>query len=184
MNLMEKLGTPIGSYAPDFELLGVDDAVHHLAPYLETLRGVAVIFMSNHCPYVCSYINRLKDIQSEFYHQGFTLIGINSNDSNQSPDDNFSHMKEFARARKLNFPYLWDPTQDVAQSFGAEKTPEAFAIDAGGVLRYSGQIDDNAQNPDAVQVAYLHNAIKALLVGEPIVPKSTSAIGSPLVWRH
>lgn len=180
---MEKLGTPIGSYAPDFELLGIDETVHHLSRYLKKWKGVAVVFMSNQCPYVSSYLDRLKQIQAEFQDQGCTLIGINSNDPNQYPEDSFIKMKQFARANKLNFPYLWDSTQDVAQSFGAEKTPEAFVIDEGGVLRYCGRVDDNTRDPDAVQVPYLQNAIAALLVGGTVSPKSTSAIGSPLAWR-
>ena len=184
MSLKEKYGTPIGSYAPDFELLGIDKDVHHLSRYLERWRGVVVIFLSNNCPYSAAYVDRLKQLQTRFHEQGFTLIGINSNDADQSPEDSFSQMQQFARSRGLNFPYLWDPTQDVAQGFGASKTPEAFVIDEQGVLRYSGQIDDNTQYPEAVNKAYLKNAIAALLAGETISPKSTPTQGSPLVWRN
>lgn len=184
MSLKEKHGTPLGSYAPDFELLGIDKTVHHLSRYLEKWRGVGVIFLSNSCPYSVAYIDRLKHLQSQFQDHGFTLIGINSNDANQSPEDNFSQMEEFARSSRLNFPYLWDPTQDVAQGFGASTTPEAFLIDGQGCLCYHGQIDDNSQNPEVVKTAYVKNAITGLLAGKPIVPQSTPALGSPLVWRQ
>jgi peroxiredoxin len=184
MSLIEKLGTPVGSYAPDFELPGIDGEVHHLSRYLERRRGLGVIFMCNQCRYVNFYLERLKQIQVEFQHHGFTLIGINANDAQQHPEDSFENMKKFAHLRKLNFPYLWDTTQDVAQSFGAENTPEAFLIDEKGVLRYRGGIDDNPQKPEAVQVPYLQNAIAALLAGEDILPKSTKAIGSPIAWRN
>lgn len=183
MSLMEKTGTPVGSYAPDFELPGVDDRVHHLSPYLEGGKGVGVIFLCNHCPYVSLYLDRLKQIQVRFQNQGFTLIGMNANDPQQSPEDGFQNMKRFALESKLNFPYLWDSTQDVAHSFGAQKTPEAFLIDHAGILRYSGRIDDNPEDPKAVQVPYLQNAIAALLAGEDISPKSTESVGSPLKWR-
>ncbi|HAG84250.1 MAG TPA: thioredoxin family protein [Cyanobacteria bacterium UBA12227] len=184
MSLMEKIGTPIGSYAPDFELLGIDDQVHHLSRYLEKWKGVGVIFMSNDCPYVCCYLDRLKHIQTEFQGRGFTLVGINPNDSSHYPEDSFSNMKQFAREKQLNFPYLWDSTQDVAQGFGVEKMPEVFLIDQMGILRYRGQIDDNAQEPEAVQMPYLYNAIAALLTGDNISPKSTSPLGSDLRWRN
>lgn len=184
MSLMEKLGTPIGSYAPDFELPGIDDQVHHLASYRQHWRAVGVVFLCNDCPYVFSYLERLKQIQAQFRDKGFTLVAINANDANQNPKESFQNMKKFATERKLNFPYLWDTTQDVARSFGAEKTPEAFLIDEEGILRYSGQIDDNARNPKAVQVSYLRNAIAALLAGEEVSPKSTRAIGSPIAWRN
>jgi peroxiredoxin len=184
MSLKEKHGTPIGSYAPDFELLGTDKDVHHLSRYLERWRGVVVIFLSNNCPDSAAYVDRLKQLQTRFREQGFILIGINSNDANQSPEDSFSQMQQFASSRGFNFPYLWDPTQDVAQGFGASKTPEAFVIDGQGVLRYRGQIDDNSQHPEAVNEAYVKNVIAALLAGETISPQSTPTLGSPLVWRR
>ena len=60
MNLVETIDTPVGSYAPDFEIPGIDDQVHHLRRYLEKFRAVGVISMCNHCPYVEWYIDRLK----------------------------------------------------------------------------------------------------------------------------
>ena len=87
MTLLEKNGTPIGSYAPDFELRGIDDQVYHLARYLEKFRAVGVVFMCNHCPDVWLYLDRLKKLQASFHHQGFTLMGINANDATQYPVD-------------------------------------------------------------------------------------------------
>lgn len=184
MTLIEKTGTPVGSYAPDFELPGIDDQVHHLSRYLEKRTGVGVIFLCNLCPYVLSYVDRLKQVQDQFQNKGFTLIGINANDAKQDPQESFENMKKFALEKKLNFPYLWDSTQDVAHSFGAEMTPEAFLIDAVGILRYRGRIDDNAQDPKAVQILYLEHAIAALLSGEEVSPKLTEPIGSTLKWRN
>lgn len=133
------MGTSIGSYAPDFELPGVDGEVHHLAQYLEKYRAIGVIFMCNHCPYVGLYLERLKQIQTDFLASGFTLIGINANDATQYPEDSFENMKAFAATRNLNFPYLRDPTQDVARSFGASITPEAFFIRSSGGTVLWGQ---------------------------------------------
>jgi peroxiredoxin len=179
---VEKPDTFLGNYAPDFELPGIDEAVYHLASYLKNNRGVAVIFMCNHCPYVGLYLERLKQIQSEFQAQGFTLIGINSNDATQYVEDSFEKMKTFAEQKQLNFPYLWDSNQDVAHSFGAQKTPEVFLLDNTGILRYTGAIDDNPQEPEAVQAHYLRDAIAAVVKGEAVTPASTEAIGCSLKW--
>lgn len=184
MTLMEKAGTPVGSYAPDFELPGIDDRVHHLSYYLQNWQAVGVIFLSNHCPFVFSYLDRLKQIQAQFQHQGFTLVGINANEGQQNPEESFKNMKQFALRQQLNFPYLWDSTQDVAHSFGAELTPEAFLIDREGILRYNGQIDDNPQEPNAVCVPYLRNAIAALLSGQEVNPKATKPSGCAIKWRN
>jgi peroxiredoxin len=180
----ETMGTPINSYAPDFELPGVDEEVHHLARYLEKFRAIGVVFMCNHCPYVHLYLNRLKELQAEFQDRGVTLIGINANDANQYPDDSFDNMKAFATNNQLNFPYIRDVAQDVAESFGASKTPEVFLLDQDGKLRYKGLIDDNADDAGAVQVSYLRSAIDQLLSDESVEPTTTDAIGCSIKWRE
>jgi peroxiredoxin len=177
-------GTPIGSYAPDFELPGIDGAVHHLTRYLEQYRAIAVIVMCNHCPYVKMYLDRLKQLQAEFADQGVTLVGINANDEKRYPEDSFEQMKDFAKQHGLNFPYLRDITQDVARSFGAERTPEAFLIDRNGIVQYRGSIDNSAQHPDSVTSTYLRDAIVALLAGNSLSAVSTSAIGCSVKWRQ
>ncbi|MEG4322025.1 MULTISPECIES: thioredoxin family protein [unclassified Microcoleus] len=178
------MGTPINGYAPDFELPGVDEEVHHLARYLEKYRAIGVVFMCNHCPYVKLYLDRMKEVQAHFQERGVTLIGINANDANQNPDDSFENMKIFAANNQLNFPYIRDVAQDVAESFGASKTPEVFLLDQDGRLRYKGLIDDNADDPGAVQVSYLRSAIDQLLNDQPVEPSSTEAIGCSVKWRE
>jgi len=177
------MGTAIGSYAPDFELPGADGSVHHLARYLETYRAVAVVFICNHCPYVKLYVERLKQIQTDFQDQGVTLIGINPNDAEQFPEDSFDKMKEFVVSQGLNFPYLRDETQDVANSFGAKKTPHVFLLNQTGVLCYSGAVDDNANQPNAVQIQYLRDAIAQVLAGDSVKTTSTDPVGCSVKWR-
>lgn len=173
----------IGRYAPDFEIPGVDGSVHHLSRYLEQFRAVVVIIMCNHCPYVRLYLDRLKQLQAEFAPQGVTLVGINPNDDQQFPEDSFERMKSFASEQQLPFPYLRDVTQDVARSFSAECTPQAFLINQAGVICYSGSIDDNPQSPEAVQQFYLRNALEQALSNTDITLPVTSPIGCSVKWR-
>ncbi len=180
MNILETIDTPIGSYAPDFELPGIDGQVHHLRRYLDKFRAVGVVFICNHCPYVELYLDRLKKIQAEFAPQGFTLIAMNGSDSGAS----FENMKAFAQCHELNFPYLWDSTQDVTRSFGATKTPMAFLIDSTGIVRYKGQIDDRPQEPSSVGEDYLKSAIACLFAGQEIATPQTEPIGTTLIWRN
>ncbi|WP_033374025.1 thioredoxin family protein [Spirulina subsalsa] len=174
----------IGQYAPDFELPGIDGEVYHLTRYREQLNGVGVVFMCNHCPFVGLYLERLKQIQTEFSSQGFTLMGINANDAAQVPEDSFERMKWFSAQQQLNFPYLRDPSQDVALAFGATKTPEVFLLDAAGKIRYQGAIDNYAESADKVTEAYFRENIKRLLTGEAIAPEFTEVIGCSLKWRE
>jgi peroxiredoxin len=180
---MEALSTTIGAYAPDFELPGADGAVHHLARYLENYKAVGVVFMCNHCPYVQMYVDRLKQIQQTFAHQGFTIIGINPNDADQYPADGYEQMQEFTMEKGLNFPYLRDMNQDVAHTFGAEKTPHVFLVNQNGVICYSGAIDDSAQDANAVTQRFFETAIAATLKGEAIANPQTEPVGCSVKWR-
>lgn len=171
------------SYAPDFELPGTDSTVHHLSRYLVSFRAVVVVMLCNHCPQVRLYLDRLKQIQSEFQGQGLTLIGINASDDRQFPEDSLEKMKIFLSEHQLNFPYLRDVTQEVAQGFAAARTPEVFLIDRSGLIRYRGAIDDNPEDPGAVRAHYLHQAIVQLLSGVEVSPQVISASGSSVTWR-
>jgi peroxiredoxin len=184
MTTLESINTPVGSYAPDFELPGIDNQVHHLSRYRNKFRAIAVISMSNRCPYVALYLDRLKKIQAEFSKFGFTLIGMNGSAVIGHAKESFENMKVFAEDHQLNFPYLWDSTQDVTRSFGACKTPMAFLIDNIGIVRYKGQIDNHPQNPLAGGEDYLKKAIASLLKGHKIYPPETEAVGTSLIWRN
>ncbi len=179
---METKKVLIGQYAPDFELLGVDGDVHHLHHYLERVEAVVVVFMCNHCPYVRAYLDRLKQLQTD-YHPRVTLIGINANDDQIVPEDGFEPMKQFAEAQALNFPYVRDSTQDVARGFGASSTPEIYLIDSNGIVRYNGRIDDHAQDPSQVRSHDLRNALDQLLDTGQVTTPSTQAVGCSLKWR-
>lgn len=184
MTILETIYTPVGGYAPDFELPGIDERVHHLRRYLEKFRAVGVVFMCNHCPYVSLYLDKLKKIQAEFAGSGFTLIGMNGCDANKYPTESFENMKAFAEHHRLNFPYLWDSTQDVTRSFGAIKTPMTFLIDSHGMVRYKGKIDSDPQAPSSVKEDYLRNAIASLFKNQAINPQETEATGTSLIWRN
>ena len=174
--------TLVGSYAPDFELPGTDDQVHHLGRYLEKLRAVCVVYLSSQCPYVKLYIDRLKNIQTEFSPQGFTLIGLNASSNHHDEiTENMKVMKSFSDQYQLNFPYLWDTTLDVTNSFGVGYTPTVFLIDNDSILRYKGQIDDHPQIDTGTGTDYLRNAIAALYSGQVIKIPETEEIGIPII---
>ncbi len=173
----------IGGYAPDFEIPGIDKQVYHLGSYRQNFKAIAVVFIDNESPEVPQYIDRLNQIQAEFAPQGFTLIGINSNYRPEAIADSFTSMKKFAEEKNLSFPYLRDPTQDVARSFKATVMPTVFLLDDKAVIRYAGQIDDAPESAEAVTNNYLRDSITNLLSGKAIVTDYIEPVGSPIQWR-
>ncbi len=174
----------VGGYAPDFELPGIDTQVYHLGRYLEQYKAIAVIFISNQCTKVNQYLDRIQKIQADFNPQGFSFIAINSNDFGDNLQESFESMALFAQKHNLLFPYLRDPTQDVAKSFGIKVTPEVFLLDNKSVIRYAGSIDDNPDAPDLVTKSYLRDSITNLLAAQKISITYTEPIGSPIQWRN
>ena len=75
-----------GDIAPDFELLGIDDKKHSLNDY-NNYKGILVIFMCNHCPYVKAKVDAINELYVKFGKE-IAIIGINSNDSTNYPQDN------------------------------------------------------------------------------------------------
>jgi peroxiredoxin len=160
MTLTEKI---VGSYAPDFELPGIDGEVYHLGRYREQFKAIAVIFLKNQTPQIVKYIDRLKQIQAQFSEQKFTIVAINSNDPDNNPKESFADMKAFATNYQLNFPYLRDTTQDVAKSFGSKFLPEVFLLDRNAVIYCTGQLDARVDSPEVFQNGYLQDNIVNLL---------------------
>lgn len=172
----------IGDKAIPFTLPGVDDKTHSLSDYADK-EAVVVIFSCNHCPYVRAWEDRMVQIQADYADKGVQLIAINSNDATKYPDDSFPKMKERAREKGFNFPYLYDETQEVARAYGAERTPEVFLFDKQGILRYHGAIDDNYENPNAVRRHYLREALDAVLAGQTPAIAETPPVGCTVKWK-
>ena len=122
-------------------------------------------------------------IQADYEGKGLQLIAINVNDASEYPDDSFQGMKNRARENRFNFPYLRDEDQQVARSYGAQRTPEVFLFDANRVLRYHGAIDDNYRDPNAVKVGYLRNALDALIEVRDIQTADTAPVGCYIKWK-
>jgi len=173
----------IGQKAPDFTLPGVDGKTHTLADYLGTKQAVAIIFSCNHCPYVRAWEGRMMEIQRDYADKGVVLVAVNPNDAVKYPEDGFDQMKQRAQEQGFNFLYLRDESQDVARAYGATHTPHVFLLDKGGVVRYRGAIDDNYDDPGAVQRHYLRDALDAVLAGQVPPVTTTDARGCTIKWK-
>ena len=177
----EKLN--IGSRSPEFNnLLGVDGKKYSLKSFAGH-KCLVIVFSCNHCPYVQAYEERMKAFQSKYAPKGVQLVAINSNETANYPEDNFEEMVKRAKQHGFNFPYLRDDDQSAATAFGATHTPEFFLFDQQRMLRYHGKMDDNYQNPGAVKVHFLLNAVDAVLSGKEVKEKETYSIGCTIKWK-
>ena len=140
---MVSLETPVCSFglpAPDFALPGVDGRVW-TRDACKGERGLLVMFICNHCPYVKAVRERIVRDARELADLGIGCVAIMSNDPTEYPEDSFDNMRRVAAENDFPFPYLLDETQDVAKAFGAVCTPDFFGYDAGLGLQYRGRLD-------------------------------------------
>jgi len=180
--LKSEISLKTGDVAPDFDLIGTDDKRHSLN-YYKDYQGILVIFMCNHCPYVKAKIDAIKEIHEKF-KGSVALIGINSNDPVDYPDDSFENMKKIASEKGFDFDYLVDETQQVAKKYGAVCTPDPFLFNKDRKLIFHGKIDNSTKPEDTATEKTLINNIEKFLAGEKIEKDFDPSIGCSIKWKE
>ena len=130
--------------APNFDLAGVDGKRHSPAT-AKGDKGLVVMFICNHCPYVKRSIDRIVRDCAELKSKGIGSIAVMPNDPGYNAEDSFDNMKRVARDKAFPFPYVLDGTQDVARAYDAVCTPDFYGFDANFELRYHGRLDELVQ---------------------------------------
>jgi peroxiredoxin len=171
----------IATKAPSFELPGVDGRTHTLEEYGDA-QLLALVQSCNHCPYVQAWEDRMVALQREYGPRGFRLVAVSSNDVEHYPEDSLEEMTKRAGARGFNFDYLYDESQEIARTLGAERTPEVFLFDADRELVYHGAIDDSRDERSVTQ-HHLRDAIEARLAGREPEVRETPPVGCTVKWK-
>ncbi len=169
--------TPIGKKIDNFSLPDFHGKVHALNDYQG--KWVVVAFVGTECPLAKSYGPRLRDLAAEFEKQGVAFLGI---DANQQ--DSLTEIGAYARAYGFAFPLLKDNHNEIADRFGAVRTPEVFLLDQNHVVRYWGRVDDQYGfktgagyvKPKLTQ-RNLADAINEGLAGKPVSRPVVEAAG-------
>jgi len=173
----------LGDKAPDFKLKGIDGKTYNLGSFMDA-KALLVIFMCNHCPYLTFKIEEIKRLQAKYKSKGLVIVGINSNDSVNYPDDSFENMVKTAKEKSFNFYYLHDESQQIAKAYGAVCTPDPFLFDSKMKLAYHGRLDD-ALNPDAVAAKKeMDEIIAAFLEGKKMDFTFRPSQGCSIKWRE
>jgi cytochrome oxidase Cu insertion factor (SCO1/SenC/PrrC family) len=160
----------VGDKVEDFTITNYDGNSYTLST--SGGKATVVMFWSTECPFVQPYTERINSLASTYGPQGIVFWGMNSNQT-EDAGTVASHWKEKA----YGFTMLKDEKSSVANSFGAQRTPEVFVIDnATMTVVYHGSIDDN-KDASAVTAQYLKNALDEYLAGKSITNKETKSFG-------
>lgn len=172
-----------GKKAPDFNLPGVDDQMWSLEQCMGE-KGLLVMFICNHCPYVKAVHERIIRDTLELKQHGINAVAIMSNDTVNYPADSFDNMKQIAQQYGYSFPYLWDETQQVAKDYGAVCTPDFFGYNANFKLQYRGRLDASRKEtaPDGT-IRELFEAMVLIAQTGQGPKQQIASIGCSIKWK-
>jgi peroxiredoxin len=140
-------------------------------------NGLLVMFTCNTCPYVIKNQARTKQICAYAKQNNVGVVLLNSNEGTRGDGDSYEAMKEYARAQEYAFHYVLDKNNEIADAFGANRTPETFLFDKAGKLVYHGAIDDNPNDAGAVSRQHLKEAITELAGSKEVSVKTSRSVG-------
>ncbi|BAZ37171.1 hypothetical protein NIES4101_30920 [Calothrix sp. NIES-4101] len=174
----------LGILAADFQLPDVVSGQTISLNDFAAKKGLLVIFLSRHCPYVQHIKHELAQIGRDYKDKNLGIIAISSNDANTHPDDAPESLKAFAQELDLSFPLAYDESQETAKSFFAACTPDFFLFDADKKLVYRGQLDDSRPKSEIpVTGKDLRSAIDAVLSDRDVASVQKPSIGCNIKWK-
>jgi peroxiredoxin len=161
----------IGEEMPDFTMTSTAGEEYTLSDH----RGkvVALIFTSQHCPWVNQGSNKqAQELEAEFEGKDVKILHIDSH-ADTSLEDIAAYLDE----NEYSFTVLKDVNNEYADKVNAQRTPEVFVLCKDGTLRYHGAFDNRTSPPNAGEVSYIKDAINATLNGEDIENPTVRAWG-------
>lgn len=182
---MVALETPkvqIGWDAPDFNLKGTDNRNYTLQD-VRGPKGLVVMFICNHCPFVKAIAEKLTRDMQELQGRGIGVVAIMANDAEEYPEDSFDNMRKFKEYNGFTFPYLVDETQQVAKAYDAVCTPDFFGFDADLKLQYRGRLDDSGMQKKQDGERELFNAMCDVAEKRACSTKQHPSIGCSIKWK-
>ncbi len=173
----------LGTRAPDFDL---PDPLSGGSVSLSDYRDMPllIVFSCNHCPYVLHLLKSFAEYAREAQKSGLSVVMINANDIDNYPADSPQKMIDLTKEYELDFPYLYDESQQVAMAYRAACTPDFFLFDSQHKLVYRGQYDASRPGKDEeINGVDLKSACQALLEDKTISAQQLPSMGCNIKWR-
>ena len=175
---------PIGASLPKAEVKMKDISGKEVSfKDAQKKNGLLVMFSCNTCPIVKRYQARTLEVAKNAIANDIGVILLNSNEATRGDGDSYDDMKSYANDQHYSFNYVLDINSQMADAFGANRTPEVFLFNKEGKLVYHGAIDDNANSEDAVTRKHAMLAIQELAGGKDITTKETKSVGCTIKRR-
>jgi peroxiredoxin len=164
----------VGQAAPSFQLRDLAGAVYSL----QSARNKIVVlnFWSAECPWSRAGDEFIRAASLEGDWGESVVHWRVASNANESSDE----LAQAAAERQVK-PVLLDSQHEVADLYGAMTTPHLFVIDADGLLRYAGALNDATWREPEPSRNYLAEAVAAAKQGRSPDPAETPGRGCTIV---
>ncbi|WP_028863612.1 thioredoxin family protein [Psychromonas aquimarina] len=179
------LDTPLcdfGWKAPEFTLKNADGESFTMSEQLGD-KGLLIMFICNHCPYVQRIAQRLAKDTQLLTAEGINVLAVMSNDYLLVEQDSPENMKIFAKQYGFTFPYLVDQEQTVGRLYNAVCTPDFFGFNNRGELQYRGRLDNINMGGADNRVPELVNAMRRIAATGNGPEIQNASMGCSIKWR-
>ncbi len=184
MSLTPSNMLPLGTKAPDFELLDVVLGEKKNLAELKSDTATVIMFVCNHCPYVVHVQDEMLRLARDYMSKGVKFIAISSNDVKNYPQDSPEKMKKLAEDLNYPFPYLYDESQEVAKNYDAACTPDFYVFDGETKLLYRGRLDESRPNTDIPLTGMdLRHALDCILADKENIYPQIPSMGCNIKWK-
>lgn len=175
---------PLGTNAPDFELLDTLSDTFVSLQHLKSDTATVIMFICNHCPFVLHIKDELAQLALDYQPLGIHFAAISANDVVSHPQDGPDQMAQFAEENDFTFPYLFDESQAVAQAYEAACTPDFYIFNSSLRCVYRGQLDDSRPDNDKpVTGDDVRATLNALLAKQPVNQQQKPSLGCNIKWK-
>ena len=183
---MVSLNPPVcdfGAKAVNFDLPSTDGLNWTLEKCMGN-KGLLVMFICNHCPYVKALHQRILRDTAELKALEINTVAISSNDVLEYPEDSFENMQRVAKQLNFDFPYLLDESQKVAKQYGAVCTPDFFGYNKDFELQYRGRLDASKKETAPADVKRdLFDAMKQISQTGHGPKEQIASMGCSIKWK-
>lgn len=146
-------------------------------------NGLLVMFSCNTCPYVKRNESRTREILQYAEDKEIGVIILNSNEANREGGDSYADMQNYAKEQNYHWKYVVDSHNELADAFGANRTPECYLFDKNDKLIYHGAIDNSPADIKNVTRVHLKEAINEMLSGKDVSVKESRSVGCTIQRR-
>jgi peroxiredoxin len=175
---------PLGTLLPNHHLL---DTLSNTTMSVEDIandKPLLVMFICNHCPFVAHLHQGIQALYNDYKSKGIQFLAVSANDITNYPEDSPALMNVLFQKLKLNFPYLYDESQQFAKALDAACTPDFYLFNARKELVYRGRFDESRPgNGVPVTGDDLRQALDLLLQNLPMPIQQRPSLGCNIKWK-